>query len=428
MTQHTYELALLVTVVGAVVVVALLLKSALERVRVPPLVGYLLLGVVLRTADDAWGVLPVHGAEVFDFLGKLGVIALLFTVGLESYPRHLLGQLRRASPIWIGNIVISGGLGLLVARWMGSDWTTSIIIGTAMTATSVGVPSEVWERNEAIDTEDGQLFVDVAELDDISGVVLLAILFAVLEPLRQLLGGPAEGGGPATDALWAALGTTSALVIGKLLLLAVGCFLFGRFGARHLVRFFERSETGTDVVISITGLGIVIAGLGGMLGFSVAIGAFFAGLALSGERRAVERTRFATLRDLLVPLFFVDIGLSVALGAVADAWPLGLALVAAAIGGKILGTTGPGLPVVGWTSALTLGVAMVPRAEITMIVMHRGLALGGWAVSPREFSATVLTVLATCVAAPPVLQALIRRHVVSDRAAKEAEGPERASA
>lgn len=400
-------------IVGGVVVASLLAKAGCERLRLPPLLAYLLIGFGLRAAGDAWNVLPEGSERVFDFLAKIGVIALLFSVGIKSDLRELFGQFRRASVIWIGNIVISGGLGFLVAWWLGLGVITCIIIAVAMTATSVGVPAAVYERTDAIETDNGQLFVDVAELDDISGVLLLAVLFAVLPTLRDVVAsGAGEGDGASQAELWSALLTNGGVIIAKLLLFAGACYLFARFVRGWIVDFFERRETGADAVISITGIGIIIAGVAGTLGFSVAVGAFFAGLAFSSSREAIyEGTPFQTMRDLFVPFFFVGIGLSVEASALTEAWGVGLALASVAIAGKVAGTTLPGMLVGGGVSALVLGVAMIPRAEITMIIMERGLQLGDWAITERTFSAMVVVVLVTCLLAPPTLRILINRHI-----------------
>jgi Kef-type K+ transport system membrane component KefB len=331
----------------------------------------------------------------------------------------------------------------------------------------------VWERRKAIGAQQGQLFVDVAELDDISGVLLMALLFAVLPTLQTTfaqaqgarpagqtqsapqvapiaealeLDVPPEQSTPATQATQHAAGAAGApttqsqtapatqptptgltrsllwvggWVLAKLAVFVVLCYLFARYLSSGLVRLSEKLEPATDAVITLTALGVVLAGLAGVLGFSVAIGAFFAGLAFSQQREHVMvKTPFRALHTLFVPFFFVGIGLNTAPTSIGGAlWPAVLLLLAAVVG-KLLGTVLPGLIATGFAGAAVLGASMVPRAEITMIIMDRGLQLGDWAVDAQLFSATVIMAAVTCIIAPPVLQALIGKCVTTDTTAE----------
>lgn len=394
---------LLVAVAGLVVVAALLVKTGCRRLRIPPLIGFLMIGFLLRWMDAAWGLLPRNAESVFSFFGKLGVIALLFSVGVKSDLHKMLRNLRGATVVWLGNVLFSGFLGYVAARVLGFDWIPSLMAGAALTATSVGIPAAVWERKRAVETDEGQFFLDVAELDDLSGITLLAILFGLAPVLRDSLDGDAGGASLLPEAL-----STVGWVLLKLMAFAGACFLFARYLEKPILRFFERSESGTDAVISLTSLGILIAGLAGLAGFSVAIGAFFAGLAFSRNREAIQnQTPFCTLYDLFVPFFFIGIGLSVEPEVLGGAWVPGGLLLAAAVAGKLLGTLLPSVASLGWRSALTLGVSLVPRAEIAMIIMEHGRQWGDWAVPAELFSAMVLVVLGTCLLAPLAMGRLI---------------------
>lgn len=414
MHDTSIQVDLLVVAIGVVIVLSLLAKACLSRMRVPPLIGYLLIGFALHGVDSRWNIIPASAESVVEFLARLGVIALLFTVGLKSSLPNLLRHLRGASVVWIGNVVVSGLAGYFAARWLGFELLPSLVVGVAMTATSVGVPAAVWEQTGAVSTDEGQLFVDVAELDDMSSIVLLAILFALLPALGGMMeaGGAISGvGTPASEPMgWLAL-QTGMIVMGKLLLFAVACYGFARYAEKPLIRFFSHSESATDTVISLTSLAIIIAGIAGLLGFSVAIGAFFAGLAFSRNRSAVEEhTPFTTLHDLFVPFFFVGIGMDLSLSALGQVWMPALVLLGMAYAGKLIGTVGFSWPMLGWGGAWTLGFSMVPRAEITMIIMNRGLRMDNGVVTPELYSAMVLVVLGTCLLAPPILHALISRR------------------
>ncbi|MBE7385718.1 MAG: cation:proton antiporter [Leptolyngbya sp. SIO1E4] len=144
------------------------------------------------------------------------------------------------------------------------------------------------------------------------------------------------------------------------------------------------------------------------LGFSVAIGAFFAGLIFSCNLEAVKLdASFDTFYEIFVPFFFIGIGLKVDLSILPLAPDLGIALLVVAVLGKLIGVAIPVLTMSGWANATLLGVSMVPRAEIMMIVMHHGLQLGEWAVPTRVFAAMVLVSTATTVLVPLILHPLL---------------------
>lgn len=109
-------LLLLILLVGLMLVVAILLKSGLQRLGLPSLIGYISLGLLLHSADETWQLFSTGDREVLAFLANLGIICLLFRVGLESDFSKLMSQLRRASIIWIGNVLVSGLLGFSLPR------------------------------------------------------------------------------------------------------------------------------------------------------------------------------------------------------------------------------------------------------------------------------------------------------------------------
>jgi Kef-type K+ transport system membrane component KefB len=393
------QAALLVFLFAAVMVLGLLAKAGLRRAGVPPLVGYLVLGVALRIADDRLGVLGTAGGEVLEFLATLGVIALLFRVGLESDLPGLIRQLRSAAPVWLGNVVVSAAAGYLTARYVLSfEVIPSVVIATALTATSVGIPAHVWQQAGALDSANGQRFLDVAEMDDLSGVVFMALLFSVLPVLR------AGGGG---DLLSIAAAQAGLFAL-KLAAFAGLCVLFSRYVEQRFTRFVRRIESGPDPMLVVVGTGMLVAALAGLLGFSVAIGAFFAGLLFSQDPQRVKvDASFAPLYDLFTPFFFVGVGLAMDPGLAAAAAGAGAVLLVAAVGGKLLGTAGPALLYTGWPHAAALGVSMVPRAEIAMLIMHRAVSLGSEVVPPSAYGGMVLVSAATCLAAPPLLARLL---------------------
>ena len=115
------------------------------------------LGFALRLADDRWSILSERADFTFEVLAELGIIVLLFRVGLESDLQGLRRQLRSASVIWIGNVALSAGLGYLVMIYLlGFAQIPSLIAAVALTATSIGVSLAMWRHNEALGNAEGR--------------------------------------------------------------------------------------------------------------------------------------------------------------------------------------------------------------------------------------------------------------------------------
>jgi Kef-type K+ transport system membrane component KefB len=196
----------------------------------------------------------------------------------------------------------------------------------------------------------------------------------------------------------------------KALVFSACCFLFSAYAEQSLTSFFQRLDPPPDSTIMVAGVGFIIAALAGLLGFSVAIGAFFAGLVFCRDPDAIKiDASFGTFYELFVPFFFLGIGLKIDLNALASALDLGMSLLVVAVVGKVVGVALPVLKVAERRSAILLGISMVPRAEIVMIVMQHGMQLGEWAVPARVFAAMVLVSAATIIIVPIVLRPLLRQ-------------------
>ncbi|HEX9702402.1 MAG TPA: cation:proton antiporter, partial [Rhodospirillales bacterium] len=171
--------------VGGLIVAAILLKTWFDRIGVPALVGLLVLGLLIRVADDQWSLISAESTAIFEFLARIGVVVLLFKVGLECNPQGLIGKLRQAVPVWLGNVGLSGLGGYLVAAYgLGLAQVPSLFIAIALTATTVAVSAAVWDDVGALNSANGMLLLDVAELDDISAIFMMALLIAVVPSLE----------------------------------------------------------------------------------------------------------------------------------------------------------------------------------------------------------------------------------------------------
>ncbi|RDC72334.1 cation:proton antiporter [Rhodovulum sp. 12E13] len=428
MTNAVQSTSSLILLIGLLIAAAVAVRAFLDRTYVPALVGFIGLGILLRLADDRFDLLSEDGHAAFDILAELGIVALLFRVGLESDIAGLRRQLGSASLVWLGNILLSAVPGYFVMSWLlGYDQIPSLIAAVALTATSIGVSVGMWQQHDALGTPKGQLLTDVAELDDLSGLALMVMLFAIVPILHETVAG-AEGNRPGANGhgsgggIWSQLLSTGGILLAKFLGFGALCVAFARHLEKPMTRAFEGYATRSETIVFVAGIGIAIAGVSAWLGFSAAVGALFAGLAFSRDPDAVKfDTGFTGLYHLFTPFFFIGIGLSLEPAAFASALGAGAALAAVAVAGKVVGAGLPALVATGATGAALIGVSMVPRAEITMIIMERGQRLGDWAVPDDLYAAFVLVSAITCLVAPVSLEVMFRRWPAQIGRARKSE-------
>ncbi len=392
-------------VVGTLLLVVVGLRAGARRLHWPPFAGFLLVGLALAALNLRVPVLSPSLRQIVDFLADAGLVALLFRVGLQSDLRGLFAELPRASLIWLGDVTLSAAAGWGTARYLlNLDVTASLFITVAFTATSVGIAVASWSDAGALSSREGKILVDTAELDDVSAVVLVALLIGLLPVLQS-------GG---------ALGVAAVMRAGLVLLIkfvgfvAVG-LLFGRYLEPLTGRYFEQRHGASGPLLLIVGTGFVIAGIAELLGFSVAIGAFFAGIMYSRDEnaQAIERA-FEPFYAFFAPFFFIGIGVAVDPHALTSVPTVGGLLLIAAVTGKIVGAGVPAWLMLGRRSAVLIGLSMVPRAEITLLVVERGHALG--LVSDRVFAGMAAVALVTAIAVPIVLGPLLKTLTSADAA------------
>ena len=373
-----------------------------ERFRQPSVLGELLFGIVLANLSPlvfgGAGIEFVRSNETLRFLAEVGVLILLFDVGLESDLRAFAKVGVSAVLVAVIGVVAPFILGWAAAKWMlpESPASAHIFVGAALTATSVGITVRVLKDLGVTGYPEGQTIIGAAILDDVLGLIVLAVV------VGSVTGGGASGGG------------ISVFSIGAIVVKAVGflgvTILLGHFFSEKIVRLV----TGTDEhgMLLITGIALCFMGayIAEMIGLADIIGAFAAGVFLDPYGVGIRsKTAQVTLRklltpisDVLVPLFFVLMGLQVDLVSLADPSALGLGalLIVGAIAGKLVcgfGAVGRGL------NRLGVGIGMIPRGEVGLIFAGIGarLAIEGQPIlSQNVYSAIVMMVLITTVIAP----------------------------
>lgn len=390
------NVATYVLVFGLILIISTFMNYGLRTVGIPALTGYFVLGVILHLINERLLILEGPGIAILEFLANIGIVAMLLKIGLESKISELIKFLPKATVIWVGDILISGVFGFLSVYFL-LDWglIPSLFAATAFTATSVGISTSIWDEMHAIDTEAGQTLLDVAEMDDISGILLMGILFSVVPVLQE---GAAESLAPG---ILSAVG----LFVIKLVVFGFICIFLSRYVAEELIEILNRMHGRKGDIVVVVGLGLFVAAISGLLGFSFAIGAFFVGIILSGNRTKIKvDASFDAIYALFVPFFFIAIGFTIDLSGTTIIWSSLLIFMAAAFLGKFLGAGLGTWTSMGFEYAGIIGLSMIPRAEIFLIIMQRGYELGAWAVTSEIFTYSVILSAVSAIIVPILLR------------------------
>lgn len=373
---------------------ARLLDEVFERLSQPGLVGQIVAGIVIGP-----GVL--HWLEPTDFLAalaELGVLFLLFRVGLEVKPSELLRVGRTALLVGVLGVAAPFIAGFALLSLWGGSKIEAVFTGAALVATSVGITAQVLAAKGQLQEKASRIIMAAAIIDDVLGLLILALVSSVAKGTVNLL----------------ELLSTAVVAIGFTLVVV-------RWGAKTMERALPavsrrmKSSEGQFALAIV--LLFALAVLAVYAGVAAIIGAFLAGMALSGTvaHRVHDLTQGIT--ELLVPFFLAGIGLHFNLAAFAS-WPtvtLALAMFAAAVVSKLLGC-GFGAYSLGRQDAIRVGVGMVPRGEVGMIVAQIGSSLG--VVGDQVYVVVVFMSVATTVLAPPLLRWAFRDvpSIPADRA------------
>jgi Kef-type K+ transport system membrane component KefB len=373
---------------------AKLLGELFEHVRQPAVVGELLAGVLV--GPHVLGLAGGGDEAVLEVVAELGVIILLFTVGLETS----LADLRRVG----GPALLVGVLGVVLPLaastalmfGLGFDRADGLFVSAAIVATSVGVTARVLRDLDAVRTTAARVVLGAAVVDDILALVVLAVV-----------AGLAAGD----------ISTLELIVLVAEVAVFLAAVLFlgppALRRASSLVRIPGVPESPFLVAVLLT---LGLAALSEVIGLAAIIGAFLAGLIFDFRREEVA-TQVEPVYELLVPFFFAVTGSRLDPAVFADASILGLAAVVTLVAvltkvaGGYWGAVG-----LGRSTRLTVGVGMVPRGEVGLIVASLGLGLG---LDPRLFGVVVAMTVVTTLATPPVLGPLVRRQRAGD---EEREG------
>ncbi len=373
------------------------------RLKQPAVLGELLFGIVAINLGMP-GAAAMRDSHEIDLLARIGVLLLLFEVGLESTVRQMLKVGLSALLVATIGVALPFALGWWVSSLLlPSDpgGFTALFLGATLTATSVGITARVLQELGALNRAESRVILGAAVIDDVLGLVILAVVSALI----------AAAGSGQTLAIGPVLG-----IIAKALGFLVGALVIGVWATPRLFRWAALLRQPSTLLTLGMSLCFVLAWAADAAGLAPIVGAFAAGLILEdvhsapfrqrGERGLEELVR--PVSSLLVPVFFVQMGLKTDLSSLAstEAMGLGGALIAAAVLGKqacalgVLQSQGP-------VDRLTVGLGMIPRGEVGLIFAGVGMSLhfgGQPVVGPTAYAAVVMMIVATTVVTPPLLQ------------------------
>lgn len=375
---------LLATLV-AILLATKLLGEGARRIGQPAVLGELIAGVLLGVS--LFGILD-PADPVIRALAELGVLILLFEIGLHTDLRSLIGVGSAAVTVGLVGVIVPFVLGYLVAHLLGLGVLPAIVCGASLTATSIGISARVLSDLGQLETPEGQVVLGAAVLDDVVGLLILSVVSALVA------GESVSAGSIALNAVVSVGFIVAALLVGSRLV-------------PPIFRIIEQLETTGALGILALAFALLLAWLASVSRSAPIIGAFAAGLVLhrTPQRQEIER-RVSTLGHFFVPIFFAAVGAAVDVRTLADprVAAIGGALIAVALAGKYVAGFAPW-----WFHGRKslIGVAMIPRGEVGLIFAQMGLTSGVLDVS--LFSAIAVMVMVSTLVAPPLLGALTTR-------------------
>lgn len=410
--MHFDPLAPVLFALAIILVAAKLAGDLSSRLGQPPVLGELLVGVALGSLDLlGWSGLEWLVTDpALDLFARLGVLVLLFSVGLESTVPQMLKVGLPSILVGIFGVAAPFGLGWLVGLWLlpEAGGYVHAFIGATLSATSVGITARVLKDLGRSQTDEARVILGAAVVDDVLGLVILAVVSGIIV---------AADTGTSLSTL--AIGG----IVAKAAAFLVGSIFLGVLLSPRLFHLASRLH-GRGVLLAV-GLAFcfLLSWVSQALGLAAIVGAFAAGLILEevhykdwvarGEHGL--ETLVAPIVEFLTPVFFVLMGMRTDLRSFAEPGVLGLAaaLTIAAILGKQACSLGAiGRPL----DRLSVGIGMIPRGEVGLIFANIGLGLsiqGERVIAPTTYSAIVVMVIVTTMVTPPLLKwSLGRRHSV----------------
>ncbi|MFL0605706.1 cation:proton antiporter [Cylindrospermopsis raciborskii] len=329
-------------------------------------------------------------SEVISVLAELGVIILLFEIGLESNLKDLMEVGIQAFVVAVVGVAVpfaAGTAGLMII--FGIAPVPAIFAGAALTATSIGITSRVLSEIGRLNSKEGQIILGAAVIDDILGIIVLAVVASLAK----------DGAVDVGNVIYLIASATGFII---------GAVILGNVFNKSFVAIADMLKTRGGVVIPAFIFAFIMSYLADIINLEAILGAFAAGLVLEEtEKRKELQKQVIPIADMLVPIFFVAVGAKTDLGVLNPAIPTnreGLVMATFLITIAIIGKVITGLAVFGQPgiNRLAIGVGMIPRGEVGLVFAGVGAASG--VLSKPLGAAIIMMVIITTFLAPPLLR------------------------
>ena len=347
-----------------------------RQFKLPAVLGYLVAGVIIGpyTLPNP----PVENVETIGLLADLGLVLLLFGIGLEMGWQRIRGIGPTVVFIALLEFIIMLALGYQLAMWLGWGSLEGIFLGVSISISSSAILMKMLRDTGNLQETRGRLIVGILVVEDFIAVVMLTVLAGVASSGAA---SPAEVG----------------FLVGKLAIFGLGALGFGALFATRLVHFVSRFKSDETVLITGLALCFVLALAGQQLGLSAAAGAFFIGAVLGDSPQSEEMGRvMSPVRDMFAAIFFVSIGMLLDVSQFQEYWVPALVVSGVFIAGKVVADTA-GTLLAGYRgrTALKVGLGMPQTGEFSLAIAKVGTDFGvvGGFMYPVMAVTTVITAL-----------------------------------
>ena len=367
-----------------------LVSHLFARWGIPDVIGQILVGVVAGPAMLNW----VHQTEMINEFQEIGVIILMFIAGLESDLNLLKKYLKPAVVVALMGMILPVVVMGLAADLFGMQWFESLFVGVIFSATSVSISVAVLREYQQLDSKEGATILGAAVADDIGGVIALSVLISMMR--GQGFDGEQN----------MSLGLTIFLQ----LLFFVGTYLLVKFLAPYLMHASQRLLTIAAPAVAAMIICLTMAALADKVGLSGAVGAFFAGIAIGNTKTSeVVNQSFVPLGyALFIPVFFVNVGLSMRLDHFVDSLLFIIVMTILACLTKLIGCGG-GAKMMGFdfNSCYVIGSGMVARGEMALITAQIGYE--AHLLSEKYYSDVITVIVLATILAPFILKNALQK-------------------
>ncbi len=329
-------------------------------------------------------------SEALSVLAELGVIILLFEIGLESDLKELIKVGPQAAVVAVVGVLapfIAGTVGLIV--FFNIATIPAVFAGAALTATSIGITAKVLAEMQQLSSREGQIIIGAAVLDDVLGIIVLAVVASLAK----------TGEIEIANVIYLVLGAAAFLV---------GSIFIGRLLSPLFVALVDQLQTRGQLIITSLTFAFILSYIAAAIQLETILGAFAAGLVLAetSKRRELEE-QITPIADMLVPIFFVTVGARTDISVLNPLVPAnreGLIIASFLVIVAIIGKTITGYVVFGQPgiNRLAVGFGMIPRGEVGLVFAGVGAASG--VLSESLDAAIIVMVIVTTFIAPPLLR------------------------